>query len=57
MQLKNVVLQAPFGPITLWMARSWTYRSKSLTATSPPKRLTSFRDVRIAMCVSPRPGA
>ena len=38
--------------------RSWTSRSKSLTATRPPKRLTTFREERMAIALSwsrPRP--
>jgi hypothetical protein len=39
MQLKTVVLPAPFGPMTLWILRSATARSRSAIAVSPPKRI------------------
>src|SRR4051794_9228674 len=37
MQLKNVVLPAPLGPMRETMARSGTWKLTSLTATRPPK--------------------
>ena len=46
MQLNTVVLPAPFGPITLWMAPSATERSRRSTATRPPNRLVSRSQTR-----------
>ena len=37
MQLKNVVLPAPLGPMSETMARWGTVNEMSLTATRPPK--------------------
>src|SRR4030067_516189 len=48
-QLKNVVFPAPLGPMMLWIAFSPTSRSSWLIATSPPKRLVSPRDTRMAI--------
>ena len=41
MQLKKVVLPAPFGPMTLTIAPWSTSKSSSLTAISPPNRLVT----------------
>jgi hypothetical protein len=41
MQLKNVVLPAPFGPMIDTIDFSGTAKSTSLTATRPPKRLVT----------------
>ena len=37
MQLKNVVLPAPLGPMSETIARWGTVKEMSLTATRPPK--------------------
>src|SRR5690606_1600701 len=52
MQLKNVVLPAPFGPITLAMVRRGTTRSTWLTAVSPPNRLVRSRVSSTASTIS-----
>jgi len=39
MQLKTVVLPAPFGPISAVTWRRLASKDKSLTATMPPKRI------------------
>src|SRR3972149_4571735 len=49
MQLKNVVLPAPFGPMTLTMAPSSSVKSSALTASSPPHRLVAPVASRSAM--------
>src|SRR5258708_10570135 len=39
MQLKTVVLPAPFGPIRAVIAPRWAVKERSLTAMRPPKRM------------------
>jgi hypothetical protein len=41
MQLKTVVLPAPFGPISAVILRRSASKESSLTATMPPKRIDS----------------
>src|SRR5690348_12470298 len=55
MALKVVDLPAPFGPIRAWIAPRSTFRLKSLTATSPPKRMVrpSTASMGSAMAVAP----
>src|SRR5690606_9408121 len=45
-RLKIVVLPEPFGPISAHSSPAWSWVEKLLTATSPPKRLTTFSSVR-----------
>src|SRR2546425_633616 len=42
-RLKNVVLPAPFGPISPWISPSFTVRSMACSARRPPKRLVKLR--------------
>src|SRR3989304_6695606 len=49
MQLKNVVVPAPVGPITLTMAFFSISKSSALTAKRPPKRLVTRRAVRMGI--------
>ena len=41
MQLKSVVLPAPFGPIRPQMLRSPTVKETPPTAVTPPNRITT----------------
>ena len=50
-RLKQVVLPAPFGPISAWIVPRRTSRSTSLTATKPPKRLVSAAAERMMSLV------
>src|SRR3954465_11799545 len=43
MQLKVVVLPAPFGPISPQICRSSTSKETPATAVTPPKRTTTSR--------------
>src|SRR5579871_1744520 len=49
-RLKDVVLQAPFGPISAWMWPERTRRFTSFTATNP---LNSFVRARVSRMTSP----
>src|SRR5688572_25446918 len=49
MQLKNVVLPAPLGPMTLTMEFGSISKSRLFTASSPPKRLVTFWALRRAI--------
>src|SRR5688572_19628044 len=49
MQLKNVVLPAPLGPISETIPFSGTVKSTSLTAVRPPKRFVIPRASRSAI--------
>src|ERR1700678_209262 len=55
MQLNTVVLPAPFGPITEWMLFSSTSRSTSDSATRPPKRMVTLRQLRMALAMNSVP--
>ena len=48
-RLKQVVLPAPFGPISAWIVPRVTARSTSLTATKP---LNSFVSPRVSRMMS-----
>jgi len=51
-QLKNVLLPAPFGPITARISPRRTSRLTLLSAVNPPKRMVSA-SVRSTEAVSP----
>src|SRR5450759_997455 len=46
-RLKNVVLPAPFGPISATISPSSTWKSMSARAFSPPNRIVTFLASRI----------
>src|SRR5215216_6352077 len=52
MQLKNVVLPAPLGPIILTMDFSGISKLTEFTATRPPKRLVTLFAVRMGAMVT-----
>src|SRR6266702_1633209 len=47
MQLKTVVLPAPFGPISAVMCPRWAVKLRSSTATRPPKRMLRWSTIRM----------
>src|SRR5712671_6266959 len=49
MALNTVVLPAPFGPMTDTISLAGTFRSRALTAVSPPKRTVSLLISRMFM--------
>ena len=53
-RLKQVVLPAPFGPISAWIVPRRTRRLTSLTATKPLNSLVSCRVSRIVSSAMPR---
>src|SRR5690606_20815241 len=53
MQLKNVVLPAPLGPMMLTMLPLGMAKLSWLTATRPPKRLVTSVASRIFVIVTP----
>src|SRR2546421_428019 len=50
MQLKAVVLPAPFGPISPTISHSLTAIEKSWSACSPPKRMPTSRTSSTDIC-------
>src|SRR5688500_4465236 len=48
MQLNNVVLPAPFGPMSPTISHSSTLMSMESSACNPPKRMETLRDSRMA---------
>src|SRR4051794_4497219 len=53
MQLKIVVLPAPFGPMSPTISNSSTFRVTSRSACRPPKRIETPVASRIAMQLEP----
>src|SRR5690606_5370982 len=51
MQLKNVVLPAPFGPMILAIEPRGMLKSRLSTATRPPKRLVMPRAERMLSAI------
>ena len=55
MQLKTVVLPAPFGPINAVILWRSAVNERPLTATTPPKRMVEAADSEDRIAAHPRP--